>query len=353
MVGATRGNPEGFGNANGSGSQQPPPPPPNFAEYLAAQTELLRQLVQGQQQQQQQWGGPHVHQPQAAGYSEFLATQPPLFNKTEEPLDPDAWICTIESKFSLLLVPCSEQNKARFAAQQLRGSARLWWDNYLGMLPADHVATWDEFKAAFKGHHIPEGLMDRKLNEFLALTQGTRTVLQYAQAFNNLYQYASYHADTDVKKRDRFRRGLNTKLKERLNPIRVDTYNELVNLALTQEDCIMAHRAEKKRKAPARPSSAQPQRYRVVQNVAPQIPQKAPQPGRWVIRPPLQQSIARFPVPQLTGPRPTAPPPARPSEGNRCFNCGSSTHFAHECPQPRRQNQSQGFNQNNKNKGRR
>jgi len=81
--------------------------------------------------------------------------------------------------------------------------------------------------------------MDRKLNEFLALTQGTRTVLQYAQAFNNLCQYAGYHADTDVKKRDRFRRGLNTKLKERLNPIRVDTYNELVNLALTQEDCIM------------------------------------------------------------------------------------------------------------------
>ena len=65
-----------------------------------------------------------------------------------------------------------------------------------------------------------------------------------------------YHADTDAKKSDRFRRGLNTKLKERLNPIRVDTYNKLVNLALTQEDCIMAHRAEKKRKAPAGPSSA-------------------------------------------------------------------------------------------------
>ena len=106
MVGATRGNPEGFGDANGSSSQRPPPPPPNFAEYLAAQTELLRQLVQGQQQQQQQRGGPNVHQTQAAGYPEFLATQPPLFNKTEEPLDADAWIRTIESKFSLLLVPC-------------------------------------------------------------------------------------------------------------------------------------------------------------------------------------------------------------------------------------------------------
>jgi hypothetical protein len=61
---------------------------------------------------------------------------------------------------------------------------------------------WREFKAAFRGHHIPAGIMDRKLNEFLALTQGNRRVLQYAQAFNVLCQYAGYHADTDEKKRD-------------------------------------------------------------------------------------------------------------------------------------------------------
>ena len=82
------------------------------------------------------------------------------------------------------------------------------------MLPADHVVTWNEFKTTFRAHHIPDGLMDRKLNEFLALTQGTRIVMQYAQAFNQLCQYGRYHVDTDAKKRDRFRRGLNTKLKE-------------------------------------------------------------------------------------------------------------------------------------------
>jgi hypothetical protein len=43
-----------------------------------------------------------------------------------------------------------------------------------------------------------------------------------------------------------------------LNSIKVDTYNDLVNLAITQEDCIMAHRAKKKRKALAGPSSAPP-----------------------------------------------------------------------------------------------
>jgi hypothetical protein len=68
------------------------------------------------------------------------------------------------------MVPCSEANKAHFAVQQLRGTARLWWDNYFAMLPADHVVPWEEFKNAFKAHHIPEWLMERKLNEFLALT---------------------------------------------------------------------------------------------------------------------------------------------------------------------------------------
>ena len=80
------------------------------------------------------------------------------------------------------------------------------------MLSADHVVTWDEFRAVFRAHHIPTGLLEHKMNEFLALTQGSRTVLQYAQAFNHLCQYAGYHVDTDVKKRGCFRRGLNIKL---------------------------------------------------------------------------------------------------------------------------------------------
>ena len=94
------------------------------------------------------------------------------------------------------------------------------------------------------------------MNDFLALTQGNHTVLQYAHVVNHLCQYAGYHADSDAKKRDRFRRGLNTKLREHLNLVRPDSFNELVNLAITQDDCIAAHRAEKKRKAPIGPSGA-------------------------------------------------------------------------------------------------
>jgi hypothetical protein len=69
-------------------------------------------------------------------------------------------------------------------------------------------------------------------------------------------------------------------------------------MALTQGDCITAHRAEKKWKTPTGPSSVQSPRYRVVPNVQFRAPQRNAPPGRLVFRPPQQQG----------GYRPTVPP---------------------------------------------
>jgi hypothetical protein len=355
MVGATRGTLEGFRTDQASGSQQPPPPPPNLAEVMVRQIELLNQLVQAHMG--------HFHQqprgrdePLSASYQDFLSTQPPLFHKADEPLDTDAWLRTIESKFALLPAPCPDMNKALFAAQQLRGTAHLWWDHFYAMQPADHVVTWDKFRTAFRAHHIPEGLIERKLNEFLNLTQGTRTVLQYAQVFNHLCQYAGYHADTDARKCDRFRRGLSTKLKERLNLVKAENFNELVNMAITQEDCISAHRAEKKRKTPTGPATMQPSRYRLVSSNAPRAPPRGNLPDRWVARPPQQARFNRPPAPQFQqqpqqGPRSSF---SLANQGNyRCFNCGSPSHFIKDCPQPRKSFQGQTSSSTSKGKNKR
>jgi hypothetical protein len=158
----------------------PPPPPPTLQELMAQQNEILRQLAQRQPPPQHYGGGDHQRHSVAATYQEFLSTQPPLFTRAEDPLDADVWLRAVESKFPLLHGVCSEVTKVRFATQQLRGPARTWWDHFLAMQPDDREVEWREFKAAFRGHHIPAGIMDRKLNEFLALTQGNMTVLQYA-----------------------------------------------------------------------------------------------------------------------------------------------------------------------------
>jgi hypothetical protein len=257
---------------------------------MATQNELLRQLIQSQQMLQQQDG--RQHQPhQAATYQDFLSTHPPLFTPTDDPLDADTWVRVMESKFALLTSPCSEVSKAQFAAQQLRGVARLWWDSYMASLRPNHAVTWEEFKTAFQADFVPAGILERKLTEFLELTQGNRPVTEYAEVFTKLSQYGGHHVDTDQKRMDRFRRGLNPKLRLQLNPIKTNSYGELVNLAITQEDCNKARQAEKKRKGPVGSSAAPTQRFRVIPSASWRPPPPSAAPGRWVIRPP-QQSVS-------------------------------------------------------------
>jgi hypothetical protein len=51
----------------------------------------------------------------------------------------------------------------------------MWWDHFKPMQQGRAV-TWNEFKQAFKSHHIPKGLMDKKMRELLALRQGFDTM---------------------------------------------------------------------------------------------------------------------------------------------------------------------------------
>ena len=120
-----------------------PPIPPELAQAIAAmltgrdeQTALLREIVeQGRAQRHE-----HHHQPPIPRYEQFLSTQPPLFHKADEPLEADSWLRTIESKFTLH--PYNDGDKARLAAQQLRCSARTWWDNHVAMFPEGIRFTW-------------------------------------------------------------------------------------------------------------------------------------------------------------------------------------------------------------------
>jgi hypothetical protein len=118
--------------------------------------------------------------------------------------------------------------------QHKRGEALMWWDHFKSM-QRGRAVTWDDFKQAFKRHHIPKGLMDRKMRELLALRQGSDTVYRYAQKFNSLCQYGGHHVDTDAKKMERFHDGLDGKLYKRLNLLGPTNIHELVNKAIHEK----------------------------------------------------------------------------------------------------------------------
>ena len=117
-------------------------------------------------------------------YQDFLKTRPPTFTPIAEPLDAEHWLRILEQKFLLLNV--TDEQKVRFAAQQLLGSASAWWDTFNAMQQPDHRVTWQEFTTAFREFYIPAGVLNRKLTKFLDLQEGSMTVMDYVNKFNHL-----------------------------------------------------------------------------------------------------------------------------------------------------------------------
>jgi hypothetical protein len=135
MVGLTCSSPNGF-EASGSGDLPPPPPMMPSEAFMATQTEVLHQILQTQQQiarqlnQRPPHGANHEGPNHVTTDTQFIGMKPPTFSKAEDPLEAEAWIKAIEAKFSAFVLPCSEENKANFAALQLRGEALMWWDHF-------------------------------------------------------------------------------------------------------------------------------------------------------------------------------------------------------------------------------
>jgi hypothetical protein len=264
-------------------------------------------------------------------YSQFIGMKPPTFTKAEEPLDAHAWVRAIEAKFSAFALPCSEEHKARFAALQLRGEALMWWEHFKIMQPAGHEVTWTEFKRAFRDHHIPKGLMVRKMKEWLALRQGDNTVYQYAQKFNSLCQYGEHHVDTDAKKMERFRDGLRSELYEILNLLEPNSYHELVNKAISQEDAMMKVQKEKKRHTEFTSGIGSGKKFRFVKKNAHGSSQSFVS-GHWRMTPSQHKPSGNFQYRQVQ-PQVFKPKEFQPRV---CYNCRQPGHYANECPNPKR-----------------
>jgi hypothetical protein len=116
--------------------------------FIAAQTKVLRQILQTQQQIAERLQQPFNNQepnpdgPNAVmSYDKFRAIRPPFFTKAEEPLEANAFFRALEAMFSIITLPCSEENKAGFTTQQLRGETLIWWEHFKSMQPQGHQIT--------------------------------------------------------------------------------------------------------------------------------------------------------------------------------------------------------------------
>jgi hypothetical protein len=59
--------------------------------------------------------------------------------------------------------------------------------------------NWPEFRATFRAHHVPEGVIKLKKKEFQDLKQGSMSVNKYITKFTQLSRYALHEVDIDEK----------------------------------------------------------------------------------------------------------------------------------------------------------
>ncbi|KAK1615215.1 hypothetical protein QYE76_020732 [Lolium multiflorum] len=113
----------------------------------------------------------------------FQNTNPPVFSKTEEPLDADDWLQTVENNLEVAGV--EENEKVLFATHYLAGPARAWWTSTRAM-NAGQMMTWADFKLKFSKYHVPPGLIKKMRDEFRELKQGRMSVVEYRDRFLTL-----------------------------------------------------------------------------------------------------------------------------------------------------------------------
>ena len=244
----------GNGSNQGNDNNAPPPPPPpaeiNMAQLLAMQAQMMQGIGQLtavlQQAYQQQIQAPAPPPPSTRDRrSDFLKGRPPVFTHSADPMDAEDWLRTIERE--LVIAQCSDREKVLYGPRQLQGAAQAWWEAYLYAHENPDGITWQEFKDRFRAHHVPQGTMLMKKEEFLALKQKAMTVGEYRDKFVQLSRYAPEEVNTDAKKQYKFMRGLTDPLQYQLMNHSFPNFQHLVDRALMTENK-RREMEEKKRK---------------------------------------------------------------------------------------------------------
>jgi len=95
----------------------------------------------------------------------FLKLRPPTFDTAaDDPIAAEDWLHEMEKKLDL--TTCTDEECVGVAAHQLTGAACAWWDSYCDTHKDPGRISWEEFAEAFREHHVPEGVMDAKVEEF-------------------------------------------------------------------------------------------------------------------------------------------------------------------------------------------
>ncbi|MQM23540.1 hypothetical protein Taro_056605 [Colocasia esculenta] len=157
----------------------------------------------------QDHGGPSIME-------RFNRMTPPSFKGESDPLMAESWMRETEKIFRA--IRCPDEDKVTLDTYMLQERADVWWSSLLRTRFEDGAVdvAWDAFVRLFRAKFVPEHIQDKMEQEFLSLTQGSMTVLEYEARFSELSKYAPHIVEDERRKTKKFVMGLKPSLRTRL-----------------------------------------------------------------------------------------------------------------------------------------
>jgi hypothetical protein len=143
------------------GSQSATTPPLTLEQVLAMQAQMLQTIQQTLVNLHAQ---PQAPPPLRDRLQDFQRTKLSTFSYVMEPMDADDWLKSVEKK--LQAVQCNNREKVPLASHQLSGLVADWWDAYVKAHEEPESINWPKFRATFRAHHVPQGVIKLKKKEF-------------------------------------------------------------------------------------------------------------------------------------------------------------------------------------------
>lgn len=155
------------------------------------------------------------------------------FYGTESFVGARNWLKETENLFVIFGV--DDRQKIQLAVWLLKDEASYWWEVTNAQREVD---TWEDFRTRFEMKFLSQAERSLQMEKFLTLKQGSMTIREYVNQFNQLARFGLDLVNTQHKKALRFVKGLNEPL-HNLAMTHVSTgatYESLVDMALLHEE---------------------------------------------------------------------------------------------------------------------
>ncbi|XP_074289104.1 uncharacterized protein LOC141614244 [Silene latifolia] len=269
-------------------------------------------------------------------FRKMASYNPRTYDGKIDPVVFEDWVRGMDKLFKA--VNCPDKWKVGFAVYYLVGQADLWWETVKEKKNEEGFG-WSEFKELLRSKFYPVSLRRQKEEEFNSLRQGSMSVMEYAAKFMELSRFAPHMVATEELRMNRFERGLNWSLRDRLSTHTCLNYQEMYDKATNAERIMKEREGEQtKPKRKFEGGGALGQNYQNKQ---------------------LNLAGGRFPSNMFQG-RNQMPRCAKCGLTNhntnqcrypilQCFECGSPDHKRVNCPIARSKPPGVGTNTNNNN----